>query len=92
MAGRLTGASSLLMVNFIISKSCIGDMNAHVRVCVSTCKAVNLLMLCKDAILACVAHVAKCGCPGTDVALKHRDAVFIVDILRNTLYVISRCA
>ncbi len=38
LTGRLTGASSLLMVNFIISKSCIANiMIFHVGI--STCKA-----------------------------------------------------
>ena len=60
LAGRLAGASSLLMVNFIISKSCIA--NVYALVCVSTCKAIDLLMLCKDAVLELVAHVAKCAC------------------------------
>ena len=83
LAGRLVGASSLLMVNFIISKSCIANMNVYV--CSFTCKAVILFMLCNDAILEPVEHVAKCAYLATDLALEHRDAVFTVNILCNAI-------
>ncbi len=38
-------------------------------------------MLCKDAMLELVAHVAKCACLSADLALKHQEAVFTVNIL-----------
>ncbi len=51
--------------------------------------AVDLLMLCKDASLELVAHVAKCACLSADVASMHSDAVSTADILNNVI--LCRC-